>query len=1813
MTNIIIPQTNSTQILTGNNGVTTEATFTANDLGGAYWSRTGVGLSGANYDPSGEAAFEAEFSNSVEDVQFTLFDIDQASGSWDDQVRIEAFDPAGNPIPITYTTTGTGHVIESDGSNGVLQIEASNNSGDNQSSIIVSIAGPVGSFKIYYEDGSNTTNDNGVINLESMSFTNAIERDGTVSGGSGDDVIDGSYGGDPNGDVVDNDDAILPGDTGNDDLIEANGGNDSVLAGDGNDEVYGGTGNDTIDGGVGNDTLFGDSGNDTLEGGTGNDTMYGGEGNDTIFAGADDDAIYGGDAQDTILVGNDDGTDIIVGGEGGTDFDTIDFSGVTDSGGADGVTITYDGDESADYSVGATGSNGTFDEIESIIGTDNADMIDATLDSAGFSADAGAGNDVITGGTGDDDITAGTGDDTISLNDNFGDDTIDGGTNAGDTDVLDGSDLTQDVTLDLTAPETGTLSNGTDTTTFGEIEEFVLGSGDDSVTGSTGDDIVDLGQGTDTIDAGAGDDQINLGEDSPGNPDEDPDVIVFSDGDGNDTVTNFDAPIDNGDGTFTGVDTLDVTALNDASGTPVNTNDVEVSDDGSGNAVLTFPNGESITLDGIPPADADNPLYLNAIGIPSPAPDGIVTGTSGDNVIDGSYDGDLEGDFVDNSDALLAGEAPEDDIIVALGGDDSVTAGLGDDDIYGGDGSDTIDAGAGDDTVYGDTPGGDWYYEYYDLDPTGNPQSLTQAGFNVDNGYYEGTPTETGYTDSLNPAAIDSTDDYALKFTTTLTIETAGDYTFALNSDDGSRMYIDGVEVVDFDGHHGTATNPVTGAPIPLSEGQHTIEIIFYENNGGNVLNAYIDGPDTGDVQTTLTGYDGVGSATGDDVITGGTGNDALFGGTGDDEFHVAEADDTDTITGGEDTDGNDTDTVSFDTVGNTDSVDVTFTGDEAAAYQVGTSGSDGTFTEIERVVGSDNDDTVDLSADTSGITVEGGAGDDLITSGLGNDDIDGDTGDDTIALNDNFGTDTIAGGEDAGNADVDALDATGVTTDTTLNLTAAETGTLTDGTNTATLAEIEQFFLGSGDDTATGSAGDDYIDLGQGDDTINAGAGDDVIAGGTGNDEVILTNGFGDDTITGGEDTGNGDVDILNATATTTDTVLNLSAPETGTLTDGTDTANLAEIEQFFLGSGDDSATGSAGDDFIDLGAGADTINAGGGDDVIAAGTGDDEVILTNGFGNDTITGGEDAGDGDVDILDASAVTVDTVLDLTAPETGTITDGTDTADLAEIEEFYLGSGDDSATGSTGDDVIDLGAGDDTINAGAGDDVIAGGTGDDEVILTNGFGNDTITGGEDAGNGDVDILDASAVTVDTVLDLTAPETGTLTDGTDTADLADIEEFVLGSGDDSATGSAGDDTIDLGAGDDSINAGQGDDNITAGTGDDTISIGDDFGNDNIDAGEDVGNGDVDVLDGSALTDDVTVTLTGDEVGTISDGTDTLNFANVEEIVTGSGDDIIVGGSGNDSVSTGAGDDTISGGEGADTFDAGDGDDTITFAEGDSIDGGDGNDTFTLEDLGEPTDGVITIVGGDGDEDPVDPVAGTGGDILRLGDLADMSTLTQTSNGINASGNETFSGSVTLDDGTTLNFSGIEQVICFTPGTNIATPNGSRPIETLRVGDLVVTRDHGMQPIRWIQQRTVPAMEKFAPIRLRPGVVTGLERDLLVSPQHRMLFQGYRAELLFGESEVLMPATHLIDDKMVTREEGGFVTYIHMMFDEHEVVYAEGAASESFHPGEIGLTGVSDAAREELFSLFPQLRSDPKGYGRTARRALKKHESQMLRTK
>lgn len=184
-----------------------------------------------------------------------------------------------------------------------------------------------------------------------------------------------------------------------------------------------------------------------------------------------------------------------------------------------------------------------------------------------------------------------------------------------------------------------------------------------------------------------------------------------------------------------------------------------------------------------------------------------------------------------------------------------------------------------------------------------------------------------------------------------------------------------------------------------------------------------------------------------------------------------------------------------------------------------------------------------------------------------------------------------------------------------------------------------------------------------------------------------------------------------------------------------------------------------------------------------------------------------------------------------------------------------------------------------------------------------------------------------------------------------------------------------------------------------------------------------------------------------------------------------------------------------------------------------------------------------------------------------------------------------------------------VTCFTAGTLIATPTGEVAIEALKIGDLVKTLDHGAQVIRWIGSTKVQASEKFVPIVIAKNAL-GNTRALKVSQQHRMLLTGWRAELLFGVNEVLAPAVHLVNGDTIYQSEGGEVEYFHMMFDTHEIIFAEGCPSESFHPGVQGMGAMGEETRNEIFSLFPDLRDDYASYGPTARTTLKAFEARAL---
>ncbi len=135
------------------------------------------------------------------------------------------------------------------------------------------------------------------------------------------------------------------------------------------------------------------------------------------------------------------------------------------------------------------------------------------------------------------------------------------------------------------------------------------------------------------------------------------------------------------------------------------------------------------------------------------------------------------------------------------------------------------------------------------------------------------------------------------------------------------------------------------------------------------------------------------------------------------------------------------------------------------------------------------------------------------------------------------------------------------------------------------------------------------------------------------------------------------------------------------------------------------------------------------------------------------------------------------------------------------------------------------------------------------------------------------------------------------------------------------------------------------------------------------------------------------------------------------------------------------------------------------------------------------------------------------------------------------------------------------VSFTRGTHITMASGQQcPIENLKVGDKVLSRDDGPQVVRWIGQTTMRAVGDFAPILISKGTLNN-ENDLIVSPNHRLFIYQRVDEIGAGRSEVLVKAKHLVNNDTVTCIEGGFVDYFQLLFDDHQIIFAEGIAAES----------------------------------------------------
>lgn len=193
-----------------------------------------------------------------------------------------------------------------------------------------------------------------------------------------------------------------------------------------------------------------------------------------------------------------------------------------------------------------------------------------------------------------------------------------------------------------------------------------------------------------------------------------------------------------------------------------------------------------------------------------------------------------------------------------------------------------------------------------------------------------------------------------------------------------------------------------------------------------------------------------------------------------------------------------------------------------------------------------------------------------------------------------------------------------------------------------------------------------------------------------------------------------------------------------------------------------------------------------------------------------------------------------------------------------------------------------------------------------------------------------------------------------------------------------------------------------------------------------------------------------------------------------------------------------------------------------------------------------------------------------------------------------------------------------VPCFTPDTMILTPTGEKRIAELSSGDKVITRDNGVQKIRWIGKKTLDWKRLSDSPHLRPIVISAgslgddlPERDLTLSPNHRILVSNDVTSMYFEDREVLASCKHLVNNHGISKADPMSVTYMHFIFDRHEIVLADGVWTESFQPGDYALKGIGNVQRKEIFEIFPELRSSK---GRAdyvaARKVLKKYEASLI---
>jgi len=419
---------------------------------------------------------------------------------------------------------------------------------------------------------------------------------------------------------------------------------------------------------------------------------------------------------------------------------------------------------------------------------------------------------------------------------------------------------------------------------------------------------------------------------------------------------------------------------------------------------------------------------------------------------------------------------------------------------------------------------------------------------------------------------------------------------------------------------------------------------------GGSYTGVYIRGSSgddlldfTGAMLTAITKIDG---GAGNDIILGSEGNDVILGSAGDDTISGGGGNDTFQYTGtaaGNDIVDGGAGTDSIVALANSTIIRLaglsnveTISGGSFTGVKIAGSGNadildftNVTLTAIASIDGGAGDDI--MTGNAAANTIAGGNGNDWLSGGDGNDTLTGDEGDDV--LNGGTGNDVLNGGNG-----IDWVEYSDRTANMTVNLGVTIAQTVT-GLELDTISNVENVRGGSGNDTLTGNASANILVGGLGNDTLSGAGGNDTLKGGAGND--VMDGGAGTDTVDYSEMTANLSVSLAVTTA---------QAVATGK----TDT--ITNVENLVGGSGNDTLTGSSLANILSGGAGADRITGGAGNDTIDGGSGTDVAV----FSGLSTTYSISTLNGSIQIVD-NATTQDG------------NDGTDTLTGVEIAEFKNG------------------------------------------------------------------------------------------------------------------------------------------------------------------------------------------------------------------------------------------------------------------------------------------------------------------------------------------------------------------------------------------------------------------------------------------------------------------------------------------------------------------------------------------------------------